>query len=151
MAWNSLILDFWTIGFRLNRWLFVNISDAGKDWGQEEKGVTEDEMVEWHHRLNGHEFEQPLGDSEGQGNLPSYSPWGDGVQYDLAAEQQWGNVIPWNLSLIPITGSKNHTTFIEIPSHLSGECMLLGSLSRHSKDLEWRTLKLSARLGQTVS
>ena len=43
--------------------------DVGKDWGQEEKGVTEDEMVEWHHQLNGHEFEQTLGDSERQGRL----------------------------------------------------------------------------------
>ena len=39
--------------------------DAGKDWGQEEKGVTEDEMVGWYHQYNGHEFEQILGDSEG--------------------------------------------------------------------------------------
>ena len=43
--------------------------DAGKDWGQEEKGMTEDEMVGWHHRFNGHEFEQTLGDSGGQGSL----------------------------------------------------------------------------------
>ena len=43
--------------------------DAGKDWGQEEKGATEDEMVGWHHWLSGHEFEQTLGDSEGQGSL----------------------------------------------------------------------------------
>ena len=43
--------------------------DAGKDWGQEEKGTTEDEMVGWHHQLNGHEFEQALGDGDGQGDL----------------------------------------------------------------------------------
>ena len=43
--------------------------DAGKDWGQEEKGATEDEMVGWHHPFNGHEFEQTPGDSEGQGSL----------------------------------------------------------------------------------
>ena len=49
--------------------------DVGKDWGQEEKRVTEDEMVGWHHQLNGHELEQTLGDSEGQGNLVCYSPW----------------------------------------------------------------------------
>ena len=48
--------------------------DAGKDWGQEEKGTTEDEMVGWHHRLNGHEFEQVLGDGEGQGSLVCRSP-----------------------------------------------------------------------------
>ena len=49
--------------------------DAGKDRGQEEKGATEDEMVGWHHRLNGHEFEQTQGDSEGQGNLLGCSSW----------------------------------------------------------------------------
>ena len=48
--------------------------DAGNHWGQEEKGVTEDEMVGWHHQLNEHEFEQTLGYSEGQGNLACCSP-----------------------------------------------------------------------------
>ena len=48
---------------------------AGKDWGQEGKGTTEDEVVGWHHWLNGHEFEQPLVDSEGHGNLACCSPW----------------------------------------------------------------------------
>ena len=51
-------------------------TDAGKDRGQEEKGVTEDEMVGWHYRLNGHEFEQTPGDGEGHGSLECYSPWG---------------------------------------------------------------------------
>ena len=50
-------------------------SDAGKDGGQE-KRVTADKMVGWHHRLNGHEFKQTLGDSEGQGSLACCSPWG---------------------------------------------------------------------------
>ena len=50
--------------------------DAGKDWGQEEKGVTKDEMVGWHHQLNGHEFEQTPRDSEGQGSLVNCHPWG---------------------------------------------------------------------------
>ena len=45
-------------------------------WRQEEKRATEDEMVGWYHRLNGHEFEQALGDSEGQGGLACCSPWG---------------------------------------------------------------------------
>ena len=49
---------------------------AGKDWGLEERGVTEDEMVGWHHQLNGHEFEQTWGDSEGQGSLAYCSLWG---------------------------------------------------------------------------
>ena len=50
--------------------------DAGKDRGQKEKGMTEDEMVDWHPQLNGHEFEQPSEDSEGQESLACCSPWG---------------------------------------------------------------------------
>ena len=50
--------------------------DTGKDCGQEEKGMTEDEMVGWHRCLNGYEFEQTQGDSEGQGSLACCSPWG---------------------------------------------------------------------------
>ena len=53
-------------------WLIGKDPDAGKDWGQEEERVTENEMVGWHHWLNGHEFEQPPGDSEGQGSLVCY-------------------------------------------------------------------------------
>ena len=50
--------------------------NAGKDWGQEEKGTTEDEMVGWHYRFNGHELGQTLGDSEGLGSLVCCNPWG---------------------------------------------------------------------------
>ena len=49
--------------------------DAGKDGRQEEKGATEDEMVGWHHRLNGHEFEQALGVGDGQGGLACCNSW----------------------------------------------------------------------------
>ena len=56
-------------------WLFAKDPDPGKDWRQEEKGMTEDEMVGWHHRLDGHEFEQALGDGKGQGSLACCSPW----------------------------------------------------------------------------
>ena len=49
--------------------------DAGKDWGQKEKGATEDEVVGWYHWLNGHEFEQAPGDSEGQGRLVCWGAW----------------------------------------------------------------------------
>ena len=51
-------------------------SDAGKDWGQEEKGVTKNTMVGWHYWLDGYEFEQALGDDEGLGSLACCSPWG---------------------------------------------------------------------------
>ena len=56
--------------------LIGKVSDAGEDWGLEKKGAREDERVRWHHQVNGHEFEQTLGDNEGQGNMAYYSPWG---------------------------------------------------------------------------
>ena len=49
---------------------------AGKDWGQKEKGTTEDEMVGWYHRFNGHELGQTPVDSEGKGGLACCNPWG---------------------------------------------------------------------------
>ena len=66
--------------------------DAGKDWRQEEKGTTEDEMVGWHHRLDGHEFQQAPGDGEGQGSLWSMgSRW---VRHDWATELNWRTLLP---------------------------------------------------------
>ena len=66
--------------------------DAGKDWGSEEKGVTENEMVEWHHWLNGHEFEDTLGVGKGLGSLVCHSPW-DHKQSDTA---EWlNNNVVW--------------------------------------------------------
>ena len=51
-------------------------SDAGRDWGREEKGTTEDEIVGWHHKLDGHEFEQAPGAGDGQGGLACCDSWG---------------------------------------------------------------------------
>ena len=60
----------------VNSWLIWKDPDAGKDWRQKEKGMTEDEMVGWYHWLNGHELKQTSGDGEVRGNLLCYSPWG---------------------------------------------------------------------------
>ena len=57
-------------------WLIGKDPDAGKDWGQEEKGTTEDEMVSWHLWTNGHGFEQAPGVGDGQDDLACCSPWG---------------------------------------------------------------------------
>ena len=57
-------------------WLIGKDPDAGKDWGQEENGTTEDKMVGWHHWLHGHAFEQAPGVGDGQGGLACCSPWG---------------------------------------------------------------------------
>ena len=64
---------FWPPGVK--NCLIGKDSDAGRDWGQEEKGTKEDEMVGWHHRLNELEFEQAPGVDDGQGSLACYSPW----------------------------------------------------------------------------
>ena len=70
-------------------WLIWKDPDAGKDWRQEEKGTTVDEMVGWHHWLNGHEFEQAPRVGDGQGSLAFYSPWGRRVRHDWETELNW--------------------------------------------------------------
>ena len=60
----------------VKNWLIWKDPDVGKDWRQEEKGTTEDEMVGWYHCLYGHEFEQALEAGDGQGSLACCSPWG---------------------------------------------------------------------------
>ena len=56
-------------------WLIWKVPYVGKDWSQEEKGTTEDEMVGWHHRLDGHEFAWTLGVGEGQGGQARCDSW----------------------------------------------------------------------------
>ena len=70
-------------------WLIWRDPDAGKDWGQEEKGMTEDKMVGWYHRLNGHEFEQTPGVGDGQGGLVCCGSWRCRVGQDWATELNW--------------------------------------------------------------
>ena len=70
-------------------WLTGKDPDAGKDWGQEEKGMTEDKMVGWHHWLNGHEFGWTPGVGDGQAGLACCSPWGHKEPDDLVTEQQY--------------------------------------------------------------
>ena len=59
----------------VKNWCIGKDPNAGKDWKQEEKGTTEDEMVWWHYRLNEHEFKQAPGVGDGQGSLVCCSPW----------------------------------------------------------------------------
>ena len=67
-------------------------SDAGRDWGQEEKGTTEDEMAGWHHWLDGHEFEWTLGVGDGQGDLACCSSWGC-KESDTTERLNWTELI----------------------------------------------------------
>ena len=97
----------------VKNWLIGKDPDAGKDWRQEEKGTTEDEMVGWHHLLEGHEFGETPGDSEGQANLACCSPWGHKeLGHNWTGEQQQQQVKRWKalwglwstLSLWPESG-----------------------------------------------
>ena len=74
-------------------WLIRKDPDAGKYWKQEKKGTIEDEMVRWHHWLNGHEFEQALGVDDGQVSLVCCSPWGRKVS-DTSEQLKWTELLP---------------------------------------------------------
>ena len=82
--------------------------DAGKDWGQEEKGATEDEMVGWHHWLNGQEFEQTPGNSEGQGSPACCSPW-------VAKGQTW--LSDWTTTKRTQKQGHTHIHWLNVHSH----------------------------------
>ena len=69
-------------------WLIGKDSDAGRDWGQEEKGMTEDEMAGWHHRLDGRESEWTPGDGDGQGGLACCDS-GGGKESDTTGWLNW--------------------------------------------------------------
>ena len=73
--------------------------DAGKDWRQEEKRMTEDEMVGWHHQLEGHEFEQTSGDGEGQGSPACCSPRDHKVS-DMTERLNWTECWSWSSSTL---------------------------------------------------
>ena len=69
-------------------WLIAKDSDAERDWGQEQKGTTEDEMAGWHHRLDGHEFEWTPGVGDGQGGLACCDSWGH-KKLDMTEQLNW--------------------------------------------------------------
>ena len=70
-------------------WLIGKDANAGKDWGQEEKGMTEHEMVGWHHWHNGHGFGWAPGVGDGQGGLACCGSWGHRVGHNWATELNW--------------------------------------------------------------
>ena len=70
----------------MKNWLIWKVPDARKDWRQEEKGTTKNQMDGWHHWLNGHEFEWTLGVSDAQGGLECCGPWGSQRMSDRATE-----------------------------------------------------------------
>ena len=91
-------------------WLIWKHPDAGKDWGQE-KGTTEDEMVGWHHRLNGHGFGWTLGVGDGQGGLACCSSWGH-KESDTTEKLNWNDVLCLYLNHLLSFLPFFHTVFI---------------------------------------
>ena len=84
-------------------WLIGKDSDAGRDWGQEEKGMTEDEMAGWHHRLNGRESEWTSGVDDGQGGMVCCDSWGH-KELDMTERLIWSDLI-WGLNCFWGNGS----------------------------------------------
>ena len=78
--------------------------NVGKDWRWEEKGMTEDEMVGWHHQHNGHEFEQALGVGDGQGSLACWSSR-DHKELDTTEKQNWNRIKGLKKKRIPCNSS----------------------------------------------
>ena len=79
-------------GHLMQRRVIGKDPNAGKDWRQQEKGMTEDEMVGWHHRLNGHQFKQAPGVGDGQGSLVCCSPWGH-KELDTTELLNWADAL----------------------------------------------------------
>ena len=116
-------------------WLIRKDPDAGKDWRQEEKGTTEDEMVAWHHQLNGQEYEQALGDGEGQ---EAWNAVVHGVAKSWTRLSDWTTIL--RIGTIPFTqhfisqtklqdqpqfkyGEKDYTSWCEeLQSHVVKGC-----------------------------
>ena len=91
-------------------WLIGKDPDAGKDWGQEEKGMTEDERVGWHHQLDWHGFGWTPGVGDGQGGLACCSSWGC-KELDMT---EWLNWTEENLTVVSINISKFTSRFYDL-------------------------------------
>ena len=90
-------------------WLIGKDPDAGKDWRQEEKRMTEDEMVRWYHQLDGHEFEQAPGAGDEQGGLVCCSPWGHKeLGHYWTTEPTWTEIIVHTLRSTAVEANGDH-------------------------------------------
>ena len=122
-------------------WFIGKDSDAGRDWGQEEKGTTEDEMAGWRHRLDGCEFEWTPGIGDGQGGLVCYSSWGCKVS-DTTERLNWTELNWVNIKFID-TGGKAEAMVSSCTFMMSYEWLALElspfeeAMFLHSPDTYW--------------
>ena len=106
----TLKLKLQYFGHLMQSWLTGKDSDAGRDWGQEEKGMTEDEMAGWHHWLDGHESKWTPGVGDGQGGLACCDSWGR-KESDTTEQLNWTEC-SWKLGVL-----KTDTGFMWIKSN----------------------------------
>ena len=104
-------------------WLIGKDADAGKDWRQEEKGTTKDEMVGWHHWLNGHESEQVPGVGDGQGNLARYSPWGR-KELDATEQLNWTESNPIGINYDEVAHTRSIVS-LSVSNQLCTESLVM--------------------------
>ena len=119
-------------------WLIWKDPDAGKDWGQEEKGTMEDEMIGWHHQLNGHGFGWTRGVGDRQGGLECWGSWGH-KESDTTEWLNWTELADrlWASLIAPLV--KNPPTMQEAPVQFPGwEDPLEKGRATHSSILAWR-------------
>ena len=100
-------------------WLIGKDPDAGKDWGQEEKGMTEDEMAGWHHRLDGHGFGWAPGDGDGQGGLVCYGSWGL-KELDTTEQLNWTRLQAARFPLSMRFPKQEYWSGLPFPSPIQG-------------------------------
>ena len=129
----------------LKSWLIGEDSNTGKDWRREEQRTTEDEMVGWHHRLDGHVFEQAPGVDDGQGSWLCCSPWGR-EKLDMTEHLNWLSHFPKKISLTSgfTVITESHSNMMNPVSPfcppLSFSSALSPGLRRNSKTLRMRLL-----------
>ena len=126
----------------MKNWLTGKDLYAGKDWRQEEKGMTEDEMVGWHHRLLEHKFEQALGVGDRQGSLACYSPWGCKVL---------DNTEPVNWTELKLVYSKYPKKAREAKAYWTKNWSYCKLISTEELRLICNTIKITPLTAQLVS
>ena len=129
----------------VKNWLIWKDPDAGKDCRQEEKGMTEDEMVGWHHRLYGHEFEQAPGVGDGQGSLACCRPWSR-KEWDTAERLNWTEltgIFPrwprWQRSCLQCRRSTFYPWVRKIPWIKNGNPLQYSSLKNSMDRGPWQS------------
>ena len=120
-------------------WLIWKDPDAGKDWGQEEKGTTEDEMVGWHHRLYGHGFGWTLGVGDGQGGLACCVLWGH-KESDTTERLNWTETYIWasQVALVVKNPLANAGDIRDVLQSLGWKDPPEEGMATHSSILAWR-------------